>query len=249
LNRFKVGENPDSILFDSATARVFTMNGRSLDVTAIDAQFGRIAGRISLGGRPEFAVADGSGTIFVNIEDRGLLMKLDARRLKVKKHWPLPGCFGPSSMAMDRNAGRLFIGCHNQKMVVVNADTGKMVQSLPIGKGVDATVFDPATLNIFDSNGDGTLTVIHEDSPNNYHVVETIATQQGARTMAYDPTTQRIFLTTAQKGATPTPTANHPRTRAPVLPGTFILIVVGPPPPPAATPAPLQQPPTGQVLP
>ena len=221
-----VGENPDAILFDPATKRVFTMNGRSHDATAIDAETGKIVGKITLDGRPEFAVSTGSGEMFVNLEDKSELLALDPKDLKVKSRWPLAPCQEPSGLAIDIKNRRLFSGC-DKIMAVVNADTGKVITTLPIGEGVDANGFDPETQLAFASCGDGSLTVAHEDSPDKFTVVQSVATQRGARTMALDPKTHQIFLVTAKFGPPPQPTADQPHPRPAVLPDSFVVLVVG----------------------
>ena len=231
LDRVKVGDNPDAILFDPATGRVFTFNGKSKDATALDAATGKVLGRVPLDGKPEFAVADGSGMLYVNLEDQSLLVSLDSRKLVVKARWPLATCAEPSALAIDRQNRRLFVGCHNKLMAVVDADTGKVVATVPIGEHVDAAVFDPDTRRAFSANGDGTLTVIQEDSPEKFHLVQNVQTQLGARTVALDPVTHKFYLVTAQFGPPPAPTAEHPHPRPDILPGTFTLVVVAPTPP------------------
>lgn len=221
------GEGPDAILYDPASGRVFAFNGRSDNATAIDAVTAKVVGTIALGGRPEFASTDRKGRVFVNIEDRSEVVVLDSRGLAVEKRWALAPCEEPSGMAIDRERGRLFVGCHNKMMAVVDAATGRVVATPAIGQGVDANAFDPSTGLAFSSNGDGTLTVVHQDSPDHYSVVENVPTQRGARTMALDEKTHRIFLVTADFGPAPEPTAAQPHPRAPVVPGTFVLLVVG----------------------
>jgi len=222
-----VGTNPDAILFDPATKRVFTFNGRSGDSTAIDAATGKIVGRIPLGGKPEFGVSTGAGEIFVNIEDKSEIVALDPKDLKVKSRWPLAPCEEPSGLAMDIKNRRLFAGCDNKMMAVVDADSGKVITTLPIGQGVDANRFDPDTQLAFASCGEGVLTVVHEDSPNNFSVVQSVATQRGARTMTLDPKTHQIYLVTAKFGPPPAATADNPRPRPAILPDSFVVLVVG----------------------
>jgi DNA-binding beta-propeller fold protein YncE len=222
-----VGENPDAILFDPATRRIFTFNGRSHDATAIDAATGNIVGKIALGGKPEFAVSTGAGEIFVNIEDKSQLVRLDPKNLKVENRWPLAPCEEPSGLAIDMKNRRLFAGCDNKMMAVVNADTGKVITTLPIGEGVDANRFDPEDKLAFASCGEGVLTVVHEDSPDKFSVVENISTARGARTMELDEKTHQIFLATAQFGPPPAPTADQPHPRPTILPNTFEVLVVG----------------------
>ncbi len=223
----KTDKNPDSIIFDPATSRVFANNGRSNTSTVIDAATGNVAATIALPGKPEFAAADGDGHVYVNIEDKNMLVRIDSRNLAVDKTWPLPGCEEPSSMALDAAHHRLFIGCGNKVMAVVDAEQGRVITMLPIGDHVDATVFDAATSQVFNSNGDGTLTVIKEDSPETFRVVENAPTQRGARTVALDSKTHRLFLSIAQFGATPAPTTEHPHPRPAIVPGTFAVLVVG----------------------
>jgi DNA-binding beta-propeller fold protein YncE len=227
LGQVKTGQNPDAILYDPATHRVFTFNGRSGDSTAIDAGAGTVAGTIALGGRPEFAAADGKGMVYANLEDKSEVVELDSRALSVKAHWPLAPCEEPSGMAMDREHRRLFIGCHNRMMAVVDADSGRVIATPPIGEHVDANAFDPGTGLAFSSNGDGTLTVVHEDSPVKFSVVANVPTQRGARTMALDLTTHKVFLVTAEFGPPPAATPDQPRPRPTMQPGTFALLVVG----------------------
>jgi len=194
------GKKPDAIIFDPATSRVFAFNGGGNSATAIDAASGKVAGTVDLGGGPEFAAADGNGFIYNNLEDESLVLKINARDLKVEQRWPTAPCASPSSMAIDRANRRLFIGCRSKVMAVVNADTGKVITTLPIGDHVDATAFDPATKLIFNSNGEGTITVIREESPDKYSVVETVKTLPKAKTMALDSKTHRLFLSTAEAG-------------------------------------------------
>jgi len=222
-----VGENPDAIIFDPATKRVFTFNGRSSDSTAIDAASGNIVGKIALGGKPEFAVSDGEGQIFVNLEDKSELLALDPKDLKVKSRWPLAPCESPSGLAMDKKNRRLFAGCDNKMMAVVNADTGKVITTLPIGDGVDADAFDPDNQFAFASCGEGVLTVVKEESPDKFTVAQNVKTERGARTMALDPETHKIFLVTAKFGPPPAATAQQPHPRPAILPDTFEVLVVG----------------------
>ena len=193
-------QKPDAIIYDPATSRVFAFNGGSNSATAIDAATGKVAGTVNLEGGPEFAAADGNGFVFDNLEDENLLLKINSRELKVEQRWPTAPCASPSSMAMDRANRRLFLGCRSRVMAVVNAEDGQVIATLPIGDHVDATAFDPETKLIFNSNGDGTITVIHEDSPDKYSFVETVKTVPRTKTMALDPNTHRLFLSTAENG-------------------------------------------------
>jgi len=194
------GKKPDAIIYDPASSRVFAFNGGSNSATAIDAATGRVAGTVDLGGGPEFAAADGNGFIYDNLEDESLVLEIDSRKLTVEKRWPTAPCASPSSMAMDRANRRLFLGCRSKVMAVMNADTGQVITTLPIGDHVDATAFDPETRLIFNSNGEGTISVIREDSPDKYSVVETVKTLPRAKTMALDPKTHQLFLSTAESG-------------------------------------------------
>lgn len=228
LGEAKTGENPDAILYDPYSSRVFAFNGRSKNATVLDAKTGKVVGTVELGGKPEFATTDLKGRIFVNIEDRSEIAVIDARSLAVKAHWPLKPCEEPSGMAIDRKHHRLLSGCDNKLAAVVNFDNGKVVTTVPIGEGVDANAFDPATGLGFSSNGgDGTLTVIREETPDRFSVVENVPTRKGARTMALDEKTHTLYLPTAQFGPPPAPTAEQPHPRPAILPDTFTILVVG----------------------
>ena len=194
------GKKPDAIIYDPATSRVFAFNGGSNSATVIEAKDGKVAGTIDLGGGPEFAAADGNGYVYNNLEDESLVLKINSRTLKVEQRWPTAPCSSPSSMAIDRENRRLFLGCRSKVMAVMNADTGQVVTTLPIGDHVDATAFDVETRLIFNSNGEGTVTVIRQDSPDKYSVVETVKTLPRAKTSALDPKTHRLFLSTAESG-------------------------------------------------
>ena len=221
------GEGPDSILYDPFSRRVFTFNGHSNDASVIDAGTGKLLGRIALPGRPEFAVSDGHGHVYDNIEDRNELAELDPETMKIAATWPLEHCEEPSGLAIDTAHRRLFSVCQNGTMAVVDADTGKPVANVPIGDGPDAAAFDPRRQLVFSSNGkSGTLTVIHEDDADHYRVVSNVPTQTSARTMAMDPG-GNVYLAAAQFGKRPAPSAANPRGRPPLLPGSFVILVVG----------------------
>jgi DNA-binding beta-propeller fold protein YncE len=226
-NKIKVGTRPDAIWYDPATKRVFTFNAGSQDATAIDAAKGEVVGTIPLGGKPEFAASDGKGEVFVNLEDKNQLFALDASKLTVKERWPLPGCDEPSGLSMDQKSRRLFIGCGNKVMPIVNADDGQVVATLPIGGGVDATAFDAGTGLAFASCGEGVLTVVREDSSGKFSVAENVKTERGARTMAVDERTHRVYTVTAQFGPPPAPTADQPHPRPTILPDSFVVLVLG----------------------
>ncbi len=196
------------------------MNSAGASATAINAANGTVAGTVTLNGQPEFVVADGKGKLYINITDKNEISEVDAESLKVLHSWSLAPGEGPSGISMDRKNRRLFLACDNQKMIVMNADTGKVVAALPTGAGTDASLFDADTMNAFASaGGSGTLTVIHEDSPDKYRVLEDVPTQSGARTMALDTKTHNVLLATARHG--------HGSTHLDVLPNTFVVLVVG----------------------
>jgi DNA-binding beta-propeller fold protein YncE len=227
-SKVKVGDNPDAILYDPATKRVFTFNGRSQDSTAIDAATGKVLGTIKLDGKPEFAASDAKGEIFVNIEDKSELTVIDPNKLEVKAKWPLAPCTEPSGLSIDRKNRRLFAGCDNKMMAVVDADTGKVLATPAIGEGVDATAFDADTGLAYASCGaDGVLTVVKEESPSKFTVAENVTTQKGARTLALDSKTHTVFVVTAQFGPRPAPTADNPRPRPPILADSFVVLAVG----------------------
>jgi DNA-binding beta-propeller fold protein YncE len=226
LGTAPAGRNPDAIIYDPASKRVFAFNGSSKDATAIDAKTGTVAGTIPLGGKPEFAAADEKGHVFVNIEDTSEIVQFDSNKLTVENRWKIAPGEGPSGLAMDRKHRRLFSVCSNKLMVVVNADTGKVVTTLPIGAGTDAAGFDSETGFAFSSNGEGTLTIVHEDSADKFSVVDTVPTQARARTMAVDNKTHQVFTVTAEFGPPPAATTQQPRPRAPMIPGTFTLLTL-----------------------
>lgn len=198
IGEVPTGKKPDAIIYDPATSRVFAFNGDSNSATVIEAASGKVVGTVDLGGGPEFAVADGQGYVYNNLEDESLVLKINSRTLKVEQRWPTAPCSSPSSMAMDRPSRRLFIGCRSRVMAVIDADSGKVITTLPIGDHVDATAFDPETRFIFNSNGEGTITVIREDAPDKYSLIETVKTLPRAKTMALDPKTHQLFLSTAE---------------------------------------------------
>jgi len=216
--------NPDAIAYDSATKRVFAMNGRSGSATVVDAATGMVVGTIPIGGKLEFAVADGQGHVYVNVESKSEEVELDSKGMTVMAHWPLDPCKDPSGLAIDAKHRRLFAGCANKMMAVIDADSGKVIATPPIGAGVDSNQFDPETGLAFASNGSGTLTVVHEDSPDHFSVLEDVPTQQGARTMALDPKTHEVYLVTAQF-APPAPTPDNPHPRPSLVPDSFVVLV------------------------
>jgi DNA-binding beta-propeller fold protein YncE len=214
------GKNPDCILYDPSSKRVFAFCGRSNNATVIDGAEGKVLGGIELGGKPEFAAADGSGNVFVNLENKDMLLKIDAAKMTVVKRWPLVPGKEPSALAMDAKGKRLFVGCHNKLGLVVDAETGKVVGDAPIGEGVDAAAFDPETGLAFFSCGDGTVTAIQSDKDGKYAVVETIKTKPRSRTLALDPKTHDLFLPSAEFKAA----AGGQRQRPSMVPGTFAVL-------------------------
>jgi YVTN family beta-propeller protein len=222
------GQNPDAILYVPAAKRVFAFNGRSRDVTVIDAVTLTVVATVPLGGKPEVAVADAEGRVFVNIEDTGEIVVLDKSGTRVEKRWPLKPCEEPTGLAIDAARQRLFAVCANHTMVVVDATSGRLVSRLPIGAEPDGVEFDPASGRAFSSNGEGTVTVVREADPEHFSVVRTLATQPRARTLALDPASHLLYLVTASFGPPPLPTAEQPRPRAAMLKDTFTLLVVDP---------------------
>ncbi len=223
LGEVKTGKNPDAIIYDPASKRVLAFNGRGVSATAIDAAEGKAVGTVELGGQPEFAAADGAGHVFVNLEDKSTLVKFDSKELKVLERWPLAPGETPTGLSMDVRNKRLFVGCRNKLLIVVNAEDGKVVAKQPIGERVDATAFDPETGLVFASCGDGTVTVVHQDGPDQYSVAQTLKTKVGSKTMALDRKTHKLFLPSADFKPDP----NNPRGRPAMVPKTFAVLVYG----------------------
>jgi DNA-binding beta-propeller fold protein YncE len=216
--KIKVGSGPDAILYDPFSKRVFTFNGKGHDTTAVDASKGEVVGTLGLGGKPEFAATDEKGTVFVNIEDTSELVAFDPQKLTVKSRWKLTDCDSPTGLSIDRKNRRLFAGCSgNKKMAIVDADSGKVLATPAIGEGCDATGFDAELGLAFASAGDGTITVIREDGADKFSVAQTVTTQKGARTMAVDAKTHRLFTVTANVG---------PRPERKMEPDSFVVLVV-----------------------
>jgi YVTN family beta-propeller protein len=229
ISEVPAGESPDGVLYESVTDLVFAFNKRGDSVTVFKASDGTVVKTIELGGGPEFPVSDAQGGVWVNLENKSTLVRIDARTLTVTGRWPVDPCEGPSSMAIDRKHRRLLIGCNNEHvgspmMAVADPDSGKIVTTVPIGIHVDATVYEPSTGLVFNANN-GSVTVIHQDSPDKYSVVETVETQFKANTMALDPKTHKIYLSTADFGPPPAPTAETPHPARPMLLGTFKVLV------------------------
>lgn len=226
------GEGPDTIIYDPATQSVLTLNGRSNNITVIDAKTDKVTATIPLPGRPEEGKPDGSGKVYVNLEDKSEIVVVDVRAAKVVASWSLAPCEGPSALALDVAHRRAFSACDDKLMAMSDMDSGKVVATAPVGEGVDGDGFDPGTQLAFSSNGrDGTLTVLHEDSPDKYTVVETVATKKYARTMAVDPSSHDVYLVTADLKITPAPagaTGQAARPKREVLPDSFTVLVMEP---------------------
>jgi len=217
-----VGTRPDGIVFDPFTRRVFALDAGTKDATVIDAASGTVDGTVPLGGKPEFAVSDGKGHIYDNIEDTSEIVEIDAKKMEVTHRWPLAPCESPSGLAIDRLHARLFAACQNEMMAVLDMKTGKVVATVPTGKGADGAAFDPRTRTVLIPNGEGKLSVIHQDSPDKYRLVENAVTQFGARTIDIDPATHRVFTMTAD--LTPDPGKRPPYK---MTPGSFRMLVYG----------------------
>ena len=233
LNTYQVlgkttAEDADAILYDPASNHVFSFNGDANSSSVIDPATGAVIGTIELGGKPEFGVSAGDGTLFVNLEDQGEVVQIDAAGMKVTRRWSIAPCEDPTGLAIDRGHHVLFSGCGNQVMAISDAVGGKLITTLPIGQGVDGCAFDPGAQLAFSSNGDGTITVVKEDSPTAFHVVANAATKRGARTMTVDQKTHRLYTATAEFGATPAPTAERPHPRPSIVPGSFVMLVLEP---------------------
>lgn len=220
--------NPDAIIFDAYSNCVFTFNGGSSNASAINVDLDSVVGTVPLSGKPEFAVSSGDGRIWVNIEDKSLITEFDSRNLNVLRSIPLAPGEEPSGLAIDRKNHRLFSGCSNKLVVVVDPDSGIVVTTIPIGRGVDAAVFDRADQLLFSSNGEGTLTVAHEDDPDHYTVLENARTRRGARTMAYDPRTRKVYTVTGRYGESPPPPPGGAPQRPPIVPGSVVLLTLSP---------------------
>jgi DNA-binding beta-propeller fold protein YncE len=224
----KADQDADSILYDPSSKRIFVMNGDPHSSTVIDAKSGTVVGTIDLGGGPEFAVSDGHGTVYVNIEDKAELVAIDSQTLKIKSRWPLAPAGTPTALAMDVRHHRLFSAGRNpQMLVVLDSDSGKVLQSFPISAGADAAAFEPETGLIFVSTRDGMVHIFHEDSPDKFSEAETLKTEYGAKTMGLDTKTHNIFLSTVDFGPAPSPTTDHPHPQRTPMPGTFHVLVYG----------------------
>jgi DNA-binding beta-propeller fold protein YncE len=221
-------KDADSIVYDPASKRVFAMNGDPHTATVIDAKSGSAVKTIELGGQPEFAVADGSGTVYINIEDKNEVVAIDSAALTIKSHWSVAPAGTPTALAMDVKHRRLFsTGRNPQKLVVMDADSGKVIQSFPISGGADAAAYEPETGLVFASTRDGMIHIFHEDSPDKFSEVETVKTEFGAKTMGLDTKTHKLFVDTADFAEPAAPTAEEPHPRRTAVPGTFRVLVYG----------------------
>ena len=226
LGRIPAAEDADAVIFDPVSNRVFTFNGDAHSSTVIDARNGKLITNIALGGKPEYGVSAGDGKVYANLTDVSEVVEIDARKLTVTKRWSTAPCKNPVSMAIDTKNHRLFSGCRSGVMAVSDYKAGKIVATLPIGAGVDGAGYDPVTHDAFASNADGTLTVIHQNGRDNYHVLETVQTSPGSRNMGLDPVSHRIYLAAAKFGPRPDSSASNPRRRPPMIPGSFGVMVV-----------------------
>ena len=238
ISEVKVGKNPDAIIYEPVMRRVFAFNAESKTASVIGAADGTVAATIDLGGVPEGPVADGKGYVFVNLKDEqsNMMLRIDSKKMTIQDRWPVgtAGCTDPGNMAMDRSTRRLFVRCKDRAkeagccvMGVINADNGKLVATIPIGDRVDSAAFDPETKLIFMPDGDGKVTIIHEDSPDKYSLAQNVESQPGARTIALDPKSHRIFLPAAKTASPTGAAADQPNPRPRIVPGTFTVVIMG----------------------
>ena len=223
----KTGGNPDCIIYDPASKHIFAMNGKTNDASVIDPVSEKVIATIPIGGRPEYAVPDGHGTIYDNVEDKNEVVAIDSMTNTVKSRWPIAPAEEATAIDLDEQHHRLFIGGRNKILAIMNVDTGKVVQTFPIGSGVDTNIFEPSTGTLFVAAREGTLHVYHEDSPDNFSVVETVKTEFGARNMALDPKTHQLFIDTADFTPAAAPTTEQPKPQPTPVSGTFRLLVYG----------------------
>ena len=229
LLKIRAGEDADGIIYDPQSKHVFSFNGDANTSTVVDPRRGTVVANIPLGGKPEYGQSSRDGMVYVNLVDSSQVVEVDTKTNTVTRRWSTAPCKNPVSMAIDIRHQRLFSGCRSGVMAISDYKAGSVVATVPIGGGVDGAAWDPTLRDAFASNADGTLTVIHQDSPNKYHVVENVQTGERARNMGIDPATHRIFLASAKFGPVPAEsTATNPRRRPPMLPGSFTVIVVEP---------------------
>jgi DNA-binding beta-propeller fold protein YncE len=220
------GENPGPTVFDPMTKRVFTFNLNSNNATVVDSKEGKVVGAFDLGGKPELAGTDGKGSVFINLVQKNVVLQIDAAKMAPGQTWSVAPGEGPRTMAVDQQNGRLFIGCANRRMVILDSNNGRVIGSVPIGAGPDDSAYDPETRLIYISNGDGTVSVVQQETADAYRLLETVQTAPGARNMALDPKTKRIFLPLSDRGPPPS-TAQGSSARGAVIPGTFRVLVYG----------------------
>ncbi len=226
LGRIPAAEDADALTYDAVSKRVFTFNGDAHNATVIDPVAGKFVRNIPLGGKPESGVAAGDGKLYVNLVDNAEVVEIDGRTMTVTRRWPTAPCAQPVAMAIDVQRRRLFSGCRSGVMAVSDYVAGKIVATVPIGSGVDGAGYDPVANDVFTSNADGTLSVIHQDGADRYHLLETVTTAPASRNLGFDPTTRQLFLPSAKFGPRPDSSAANPRRRPPLLPGSFALLVV-----------------------
>jgi YVTN family beta-propeller protein len=224
ITQVPTGANPDAIMYEPFTKKIITCNGRGKNLSIIDPIENKLIDSIGVGGKPETAVSNGTGKLYVNIEDKNEIVVIDLKTLTVEAHWPLAPAEEPTGLAFDKKTNRLFAGCGNKLLAIIDATNGKLITTLPIGDGCDGAAFDPSTNNIFTSNGEGTMSVFHEKSVNTFEKVATVITKRGARTIAVDEQTHLIYLSTADFEK-PDPT--NPNARPKMIPGTFQVLVIG----------------------
>ena len=227
ITQIATGQNPDAIMYEPFTKKIITCNGRSQNLSILDPVENKLLDSIPVGGKPETAVSDGAGKIFVNIEDKNEIVEVDMKAYKVIAHWPLAPAQEPTGLAIDKKTNRLFAGCGNKLLAIVDATNGKVIQTLPIGDGCDGAGFDAGTKNIFTSNGEGTLSVYQETSADKFDLIATVPTKRGARTIAVDEKTHLIYLPTADFEQQAEQSAGGQRQRPRMIPGTFQVLVVG----------------------
>jgi DNA-binding beta-propeller fold protein YncE len=228
LARIRAAEDADAIIFDPTSKRIFSFNGDANSSTVVDARMGTLVTNIPLGGKPEYGQSARNGKVYANLVDSSQIVEIDSRTLTVTRRWSTAPCKNPVSMAIDTRHQRLFSGCRSGVMAISDYKNGTVVATVPIGRGVDGAGYDPVLRDAYASNADGTLTVIHQDTPDSYRVVQTVQTAQGGRNMGLDPATHRIYVVSARFGPVPDSTAANPRRRPPIVPGSFMVMVVEP---------------------
>jgi DNA-binding beta-propeller fold protein YncE len=221
------GENPGPTVFDPATKRVFTFNLNSNNATVVDSKEGKVVGAFDLGGKPELVGTDAAGNVFANLVQKNVVLQIDAQKMTPGQTWPVAPGVGPRTMAVDQRNRRLFVGCANHHMVILDSTNGRVITSVPIGSGPDDSAYDPETRFIYTSNSDGTVSIIQQETSDNYSVLETVKTAPGARNMALDLKTKKIFLPLSDREPPPPPTAQTPNPRGNFIPGTFRVLVFG----------------------